>query len=93
MQETQEQTIDLRGIINIIRKRLGLILFSTFVVLVLGSIYTFFIATPVYTATTQLVVKLPNSDNSSAYAGQVAGNIQMANTMVSPFIGLIIQKS
>ena len=90
MQETQEQTIDLRGIINIIRKRLGLILFSTFVVLVLGSIYTFFIATPVYTATTQLVVKLPNSDNSSAYAGQVAGNIQMANTInqviVSPVI-------
>ena len=81
MQETQEQTIDLRGIINIIRKRLGLILFSTFVVLVLGSIYTFLIATPVYTATTQLVVKLPNSDNSSAYAGQVAGNIQMANTI------------
>ena len=90
MQETQERTIDLRGIINIIRKRLGLILFSTFVVLVLGSIYTFFIATPVYTATTQLVVKLPNSDNSSAYAGQVAGNIQMANTInqviVSPVI-------
>ena len=90
MQETQEQTIDLRGIINIIRKRLGLILFSIFVVLVLGSIYTFFIATPVYTATTQLVVKLPNSDNSSAYAGQVAGNIQMANTInqviVSPVI-------
>ena len=58
--------------------------------LVLGSIYTFFIATPVYTATTQLVVKLPNSDNSSAYAGQVAGNIQMANTInqviVSPVI-------
>ena len=90
MQETQEQTIDLRGIINIIRKRLGLILFSTFVVLVLGSIYTFLIATPIYTATTQLVVKLPNSDNSSAYAGQVAGNIQMANTInqviVSPVI-------
>lgn len=90
MQETQEQTIDLRGIINIIRKRQGLILFSTFVVLVLGSIYTFLIATPVYTATTQLVVKLPNSDNSSAYAGQVAGNIQMANTInqviVSPVI-------
>ena len=90
MQETQEQTIDLRDIINIIRKRLGLILFSIFVVLVLGSIYTFFIATPVYTATTQLVVKLPNSDNSSAYAGQVAGNIQMANTInqviVSPVI-------
>ena len=90
MQETQEQTIDLRGIINIIRKRLGLILFSTFVVLVLGSIYTFLIATPVYTATTQLVVKLPNSDNSSAYAGQVAGNIQMANTINQVIVSQVI---
>ena len=90
MQEIQEQTIDLRGIINIIRKRLGLILFSTFVVLVLGSIYTFLIATPVYTATTQLVVKLPNSDNSSAYAGQVAGNIQMANTINQVIVSTVI---
>ena len=63
MQETQEQTIDLRGIFKIIRKRLGLILFSALIVTILGSIYTFFIASPVYTASTQLVVKLPNSDN------------------------------
>ena len=90
MQETQEQTIDLRGIFKIIRKRLGLILFSALIVTILGSIYTFFIASPVYTASTQLVVKLPNSDNSAAYAGQVTGNIQMANTInqviVSPVI-------
>lgn len=44
MQETQEQTIDLRGIFKIIRKRLGLILFSALIVTILGSIYTFFIA-------------------------------------------------
>ena len=90
MQETQEQTIDLRGIFKIIRKRLGLILFSALIVTILGSIYTFFIASPVYKASTQLVVKLPNSDNSDAYAGQVSGNIQMANTInqviVSPVI-------
>ena len=90
MQETQEQTIDLRGIFKIIRKRLGLILFSALIVTILGSIYTFFIASPVYTASTQLVVKLPNSDNSAAYAGQVTGNIQMSNTInqviVSPVI-------
>jgi MPA1 family polysaccharide export protein len=90
MQEIHEQTIDLRGIVNIIRKRLGLILFSALIVTILGSIYTFFIATPVYTASTQLIVKLPNSDNSAAYAGQVTGNIQMANTInqviVSPVI-------
>src|SRR5574337_646759 len=90
MKETQEQTFDLRGIFKIIRKRLGLILFSALIVTILGSIYTFFIASPVYTASTQLVVKLPNSDNSAAYAGQVTGNIQMANTInqviVSPVI-------
>src|SRR5574337_1011526 len=90
MQETHEQTIDLRSIIKLIRQRLGLILLSTLVVTVIGGIYTFFIATPVYTASTQLVVKLPSSENSAAYAGQVNGNIQMANTInqviVSPVI-------
>ena len=90
MQEIQEQKIDLRGIFKIIRKRLVLILFSALIVTTLGSIYTFFIASPVYTASTQLVVKLPDSDDSGAYAGQVAGNIQMANTInqviVSPVI-------
>ena len=81
MQETQEQKIDLRGIFNIIRKRLGLILFSALIVTILGSIYTFFIASPVYTSSTQLVVKLPDSDDSGAYSVQVAGNIPMANTI------------
>ncbi|MGX7048824.1 polysaccharide biosynthesis protein [Lactococcus piscium] len=90
MQETHEQTIDLRSIIKLIRQRLGLILLSTLVVTVIGCIYIFFIARPIYTATTQLVVKLPNSENSAEYAGQVNGNIQMANTInqviVSPVI-------
>lgn len=90
MQETQEQTIDLRSVIKLIRQRLSLIILSTLVVTVIGGIYTFFIATPVYTASTQLVAKLPSSDNPGAYAGQVSGNIQMANTInqviVSPAI-------
>ncbi|MCJ1977797.1 Wzz/FepE/Etk N-terminal domain-containing protein [Lactococcus paracarnosus] len=90
MQETHEQMIDLRSIFKLIRQRLSLILFTTLIVTILGGIYTFFIATPVYTASTQLVAKLPNSDNSGAYAGQVSGNIQMANTInqviVSPAI-------
>lgn len=97
MQETHEQTIDLRSIIKLIRQRLGLILLSTLVVTVIGGIYTFFLAKPVYTASTQLVVKLPNSENSAAYAGQVNGNIQMANTInqviVSPVILDKVQSS
>ncbi|MBB5887987.1 Wzz/FepE/Etk N-terminal domain-containing protein [Lactovum miscens] len=81
MQEQTVATIDLRGMLGIFRKRIGSIILIIFIVTVLGSVYTFFIATPKYTATTQLVVKLPSSDNSVAYAGQVTGNIQMANTI------------
>ncbi|MCJ1990709.1 Wzz/FepE/Etk N-terminal domain-containing protein [Lactococcus carnosus] len=97
MQETHEQMIDLRSMIKLIRQRLGLILLSALVVTIIGGIYTFFIATPIYTASTQLVVKLPNSENSAAYAGQVSGNIQMANTInqviVSPAILDKVQSS
>ncbi len=81
MQEQTEATIDLRGMLGVFRKRIGFIILMTFIVTVLGSVYTFFIATPKYTATIQLVAKLPSSDNSAAYADQVTGNIQMANTI------------
>lgn len=81
MQEQEERTIGLREILIIFRKRLGLILLSTLIVTALGTIYTLFIATPTYTASTQLVAKITDSDVSGAYAGQVTGNIQMANTI------------
>ena len=90
MPAQKEESIDLRSILRLLYKRLGLIILVTFIVTVLGSVYTFFIATPMYTATTQLVAKLPDSNSSAAYAGQVTGNIQMANTInqviVSPVI-------
>lgn len=90
MQEQKEATIDLRGILTLFRKRIGLIVLCTLLAVAVGSVYTFFIATPVYTASTQLVVKLPDSENSAAYTGQVTGNIQMTNTInqviVSPAI-------
>ncbi|MFC4652170.1 Wzz/FepE/Etk N-terminal domain-containing protein [Lactococcus nasutitermitis] len=90
MTEQKERVIDLKEIFKLFRKHLVLIILSTFIVAIIGSVYTFFIATPVYTSSTQLVVKLPDSDNSQAYAGQVTGNIQMANTInqviVSPAI-------
>lgn len=90
MQEQKEATVDIRSVLRLIYEKLGLILLITFVVTVLGAAYTFFIATPTYTASTQLVARLPDSDTSTAYAGQVTGNIQMANTInqviVSPII-------
>ena len=90
MQDSKEATIDIRSIFNILYKKLNIIVISTLMITIFGSIYTFFIATPTYTASTQLVAKLSESSDSNTYAGQVTGNIQMANTMnqviVSPII-------
>lgn len=90
MKESNEGVVDLRGILSIFRKRLIMIIMSVIIVGCFGAVYTFFIASPVYTASTQLVAKLPASDSSSVYAGQVTGNIQMVNTInqviVSPAI-------
>lgn len=95
--QAQEETVNVRSILGLIYKRLGIIILTTFIVTVLGLVYTFFIATPIYTATTQLVAKLPDSNGSAAYAGQVTGNIQMANTInqviVSPVILDKVQKN
>ncbi|WP_332380587.1 Wzz/FepE/Etk N-terminal domain-containing protein [Lactococcus cremoris] len=66
MPAQKEESIDLRSILRLLYKRLGLIILVTFIVTVLGSVYTFFIATPMYTATTQLVAKLPDSNSSAA---------------------------
>ena len=90
MQEKSEESINIAAILQLLRKRVALIIISTLVVTIFGGVYTFFIATPSYTATTQLVAKLSQSDSSAEYAGQVSGNIQMTNTInqviVSPVI-------
>ena len=90
MQKQEERTIDFRKIMILFKKRIWIVIISVVIMTSLGSIYTFFIEKPIYTASTQLVVKLLNSDTPTAYAGEVAGNIQMVNTIsqviVSPAI-------
>ncbi|MDR0300025.1 MAG: polysaccharide biosynthesis protein [Streptococcaceae bacterium] len=90
MQKQDEATIDFRSLLRLIRKRIGIIIVLTLITTLSGSIYTFLIASPKYTASTLLVAKLSSSDNSAALAGQVTGNIQMTNTInqvvVSPAI-------
>ncbi len=90
MQKQEERTIDFRKIMILFKKRIWIVIISVVIMTSLGSIYTFFIEKPIYTASTQLVVKLFNSDTPTAYAGEVTGNIQMVNTIsqviVSPAI-------
>ncbi len=54
--------LDIRDIIHILRKRAWLILTVTVIALVIGTVYTFFIVTPVYRAYTTLYVGRNISD-------------------------------
>lgn len=80
MQEDQEVTLDLREILKSFRKHLGLIIICGLVATILGSVYTFFIATPVYTASTEVISKLPDSETGNNLS-QLNGTIQLTNTI------------
>lgn len=97
MQEIEEASVDLRGMLTLVRRRIVWILFTTAIVGAIGAAYIFFVDVPTYTASTQLVVKLPESTAlNSNYAGTVTGNIQMTTTInqviVSPVILKNVQK-
>lgn len=85
----QDKTLSLQKIIKTFKSNIGLIALSTLVVGTIGSTYALFIATPKYTASTQLIAKISN-DNAAALAGQVQATNQMSTTLaqvlVSPTI-------
>lgn len=76
-----EQTISLMQIVGILRKHVKLIAITTVVVFVAAFFATFFIMTPKYEATTEILVnrKLSSTDQS-AQLQQVQADVQMIST-------------
>lgn len=81
MENSSNNTIDLRRLFNLCRKHLKFLITCTIVLALAGFIVSKFIMTPKYTATTQLLVnqKHDNDANGQAYANQQA-DVQMINT-------------
>ncbi|MFV0557013.1 MAG: YveK family protein [Lactovum sp.] len=79
MQEEQEVVLDLREVLKSLRRHIGMIIICGLVATIFGAVYTFFIATPIYTASSQMLAKLPEAE--TAAAAQVNSNIQMTNTI------------
>lgn len=76
-----EEEISLVEIVAILKKRLGLIINAVLVGILLTSIYTFFIATPQYSSTTDLIVNRGQADQSSVIERtEIDTNIQLINT-------------
>lgn len=81
MENSSNNTIDLRRLFNLCRKHLKFLIICTIALALAGFIVSKFIMTPKYTATTQLLVNQKNENNANgqAYNNQQA-DIQVINT-------------
>ncbi|MFV0557798.1 MAG: YveK family protein [Enterococcus sp.] len=73
-----EETISLKEIFDVLKKRVGLIIVSAVIVLGISGGVTYFLITPMYSSQAQLIVTLPQSEATNA--NDVDTNLQMINT-------------
>ncbi|WP_338449648.1 Wzz/FepE/Etk N-terminal domain-containing protein [Niallia oryzisoli] len=76
-----EETISLRELFQTLRKRLSLIVVITVIAVMISGIVSYFIITPIYQASTQLLVNQEKSDQAALYnSNEVQTNLQLINT-------------
>ncbi|RYM05488.1 capsule biosynthesis protein [Sporolactobacillus sp. THM7-7] len=76
-----EETISLKEIVQTLRKRLSLIAIITLLTVAAGAFVTYFLMTPKYDASTQILVNQSNSKNANLYnTNAVQTNVQLVNT-------------
>ena len=84
-----DKIIKFTTILTALKKHVWTILSFAVITTILGASYVLFLATPQYQAQTQIIAKISDT-SSTAFAGQVQANTQMASTiaqvMVSPTI-------
>lgn len=75
-----EEEISLVELFEVLRKRLSMIISLSLIGLILAATFTFFIATPSYSATTQLLVNQTTKNTEGIQLSDVTTNVQMINT-------------
>ncbi|EOV9526561.1 YveK family protein [Bacillus cytotoxicus] len=75
-----EETISLKELFHILRKRLAMILVIAFGVAIISAIISFFFITPIYQSSTQILVNQKKQEGATIQAGEVQTNIQLTNT-------------
>ncbi|SFE99781.1 Capsular polysaccharide biosynthesis protein [Bacillus sp. OV194] len=75
-----EETISLKDIYQTIRKRLLIIVFITIVAVAISGVVSYFVLTPVYQSSTQILVNQEKSNKNGPDYNQVQTNVQMVNT-------------
>lgn len=89
--KSRDKIITLENILSIFKKNFGLIFLTTLLVSVAGISYSMFLATPKYTASTQLIAKVSSNDGASL-AGQVQATNQMSTTLAQVLVSPTIIK-
>ena len=80
----------LKGLLAIIKQRLVMIICFGILGLLLTAVYTFFIVTPVYESTTQLLVNRASDGSNGIQLNDINSNVQMINTYKDIIKGPVI---
>lgn len=75
-----DQTIKIEQVFSILRKYRKLILSSTVICTLIAIVITFFVITPQYSASTELLVNRKQNEEVGAQLNQVQADVQMINT-------------
>lgn len=75
-----EEEISLVELFGIIKKRFNMIVSLGLMGLIIASIFTFFIATPTFNATTQILVSQSTQNTEGIQLNDINTNVQMINT-------------
>ncbi|OCS83285.1 YveK family protein [Caryophanon tenue] len=75
-----EETISLQDIFQTLKKRLGMIAGITIAAIVIAAIISFYVITPMYQATTQILVNQQSSQSQQVTTSEIQTNLQLINT-------------
>ncbi|WP_096437484.1 YveK family protein [Alteribacter populi] len=75
-----EETISLKDIFQTVKKRLGLIVAITLVAVAVSGIISYFLLTPMYQTSTQLLVNQSNEEGQAYTSGELRTNLDLINT-------------
>lgn len=76
-----EETISLKELFDTLKKRLTLIISITLIAMIVSGIVSYFIITPEYKSSTQILVNQAKADSSAALnTGEVQANVQLIST-------------
>ncbi|MCM3386834.1 Wzz/FepE/Etk N-terminal domain-containing protein [Ureibacillus chungkukjangi] len=75
-----EETISLQDIFKIIKKRLVHIVSITIIAALIAGVISFFLLTPIYQASTQILVNKESTDQQAIQTQDIQANLQLINT-------------